>query len=214
VGTGGSRDGAGHPGWRRKCEQALALDIRTLSRKGHLAPGTYTGHYWSRGGEPCGSIECAARTNCLVLSYTRTTEGGEPARYRYEVPVERTSCRFGGSRPWFRCPWCNRRCAVIYGLSRDGYFACRICLRLAYTSECECPFGRLLRRMEKLEARLIDGELKPKGMRWRTFERICERIDEIDQTIDTMAFVRFAQRSMDADELETLFGTSRTSTGT
>jgi hypothetical protein len=87
-------------------------------------------------------------------------------------------------------------------------------LRLAYTSECECPIGRLLRRMEKLEARLIDGELKPKGMRWRTFERICERIDEIDQTIDTMAFVRFAQRSMDADELETLFGTSRTSTGT
>jgi hypothetical protein len=100
------------------------------------------------------------------------------------VALEWAPCRYGGSRAWFRCPWCPRRCAILYGLSGDGYFACRRCLRLAYASEAEDTMGRLWRKKRKLEARLIDGELKPKGMRWRTFERIHAKIDATDEALD------------------------------
>ncbi len=69
----------------------------------------------------------------------------------------------------------------LYGLSGDGYFACRVCLRLGYASECEDRTGRLWRKMRKLEARLVDGELKPKWMQWRTFEQISNQMDAIDE---------------------------------
>src|SRR5215469_2758284 len=38
MGTGGSRFGSGRPGWRRKCEHLLALDVRVLARRGRLTP--------------------------------------------------------------------------------------------------------------------------------------------------------------------------------
>lgn len=180
MGTGGSRWGAGRPGWRRKCEQVLSLDIRRLSKRGHLQPGTYSSQSWSWNGAPCGSISTAATSSALQLSYSRTRDEEEPRRYCYDVPLERTRCHFGGSRLWFRCPWCTRRCAVIYGLSSDGYFACRSCLRLGYSSECEGVIDRLNRRMRKFEARLDYGEVKPKWMRWRTFEHICEEMERLD----------------------------------
>ncbi len=97
------------------------------------------------------------------------------------------------ARVWFRCRWCARRCAILYGLSGDGYFACRICLRLGYASECEDRTGRLWRKRRKLEARLVDGELKPRWMRWRTFEKISDRMDAVDEALDTELFIRCAR---------------------
>jgi len=47
------------------------------------------------------------------------------------------------SRAWFQCPDCGRRCAVLFGVSRRGNFACRTCQRLAYSSETESPLGHL-----------------------------------------------------------------------
>ena len=54
-----------------------------------------------------------------------------------EFRFSHTNCHFGGARHWLRCKWCGRRCAIVYGLSGDGYFACRRCLRLGYGSEAE-----------------------------------------------------------------------------
>ena len=205
MGTGGSRYGAGRPGWRRKCEDSLALDVRRLHRSGRLLPGTSCGWYWSRDGERCGNIGINSHANHVEFVYTRTLEGCEPVRFRYDVHIERTACRFGGSRSWFRCPWCDRRCALMYGLSSDGYFACRLCLRLAYASECEDRSGRLWRKQRKLEALLLDGELKPKGMRWRTFDRIYSKLDAIDEALDAELFLRcaalFHRHGMTPDDL-------------
>jgi hypothetical protein len=39
--------------------------------------------------------------------------------------------------------------------------------------------------MGKLLARLDDNEMRPKWMRWRTFERIHERMEAVDAALDS-----------------------------
>jgi hypothetical protein len=115
----------------------------------------------------------------------------------YDVCVERTPCRYGGTRPWFRCPWCHRRCALLYGLSGDGYFGCRLCLRLAYACEGESQIDRCWRQQRKIEAKLTDEGDRPKGMRRRTFERLCQKWDAIEERKDELwlpGFLGLAQR--------------------
>src|SRR5271168_4966704 len=92
------------------------------------------------------------------------------------VPIIKTACHFGGSRPWFRCNACSGRVAVIYGA--DDQFACRRCCKLSYASQHEPLAQRGLLRAQKIRARLGgDPDLfeffpyKPKGMHQRTYDR-------------------------------------------
>jgi hypothetical protein len=73
---------------------------------------------------------------------------------------------------------------MIYGVSGDGYFECRCCLKLANSSEVEDSTSRLWRKQRKLEGRLIDDYQKPRWMRLRTYERIWAQIDEIEERKD------------------------------
>ena len=84
-------------------------------------------------------------------------------------------------------------CAVLYGRSRDGYFACRLCLRLAYMSEAEDTSGRLWRKQRKLEARLESDGGRPKWMRARTYERYLARIDAVEEARDADFFLSAAR---------------------
>jgi len=95
------------------------------------------------------------------------------------VYLDWTPCNFGGHRPWFLCPAhaCGRRVAIIYG---GGIFACRHCYQLAYASQRETADDRAARRANKIRERLgwepgilnPKGWEKPKGMHWKTFERL------------------------------------------
>jgi hypothetical protein len=163
---------------------SLSLDIRRLHRRGLMHAGSSFGWRWNYDGEPCGNIGVYVRVSDVELSYTRTPNGGTPQHMRYDVPLDWTRCHLGGSRQWFRCPWCHQRCAILYGLSSDGYFGCRLCLRLGYASEAEDTGGRLWRKQRKLEAKLNEDGGKPKWMRGRTFEHIYERIDAVEEARD------------------------------
>lgn len=184
MGTGGSRYGAGRPGWRRKCEHLLRLDVRVLDSRGHLRPGMYFSWHWSRDGEPCGTIGVRVAEDHLRLIYTRTPSGDDPQSFDYPVWVERTSCRYGGSRPWFQCPRCQSRRALLYGTASDGRFGCRQCMRLAYASEADDTCGRLWRKQRRLEAKLAEGGQRPKWMRARTFSSIRHRIIAVEEAKD------------------------------
>lgn len=184
MGTGGRRYGAGRPGWRRKCEQCLRLDIRALARKGFLKPGSYFGWQWTRDEEPCGSIGLSVSDAHVTFTYQRKPAEFPAQDFCFQVWIERSRCHLGGSRPWFLCPRCRNRCAILYGLARDGRFGCRICMRLAYTSEAEDTLSRLRRKQWKLEARLGENHVRPPRMRHKTYERIHERIGEVEEAKD------------------------------
>lgn len=183
---GGHRYGAGRPGWRRKCEHMLKFDIRRLRRKARLSAGqSYSWHWW-RDDEHIASVNVRTFPGELLMSYTRTPYGEDPIPISCHVRLTHTPCNYGGHRAWFLCPDCGRACAVLYGLSRRGSFACRTCLHLAYASETESPVDRCWRAQRKLEAKLTEDGDRPSGMRRRTFERICKRWEEIEERKDEL----------------------------
>ncbi len=92
-----------------------------------------------------------------------------------------------GQRPWFICPGagCGRRIAV---LCRPGkYFLCRHCYDLRYESQREDKTYRALRRAQKVR-QCLGGSAnmtepfpeKPKGMHWRTYERLWQEHHEAE----------------------------------
>lgn len=132
-------------------------------------------------GEKRGNISVIVRTDYVRLLYTWTPSDGIRRRFDYQVWVERTSCHFGGTRPWFRCPRCQMRRAVVYGIAGDGRFGCRACMRLAYSSEAEGLTDRMSRKQQKLEGRLDQYGDRPKGMRRGTYARLCQGINDIEE---------------------------------
>lgn len=129
MGKGGTRWGAGRPAHKGKAEACMRLDVREWARRGTLVPG-YSGSWsWSNSysGERTGSIGYRIEGGEAVLSYSLN---GEPRTQR--VPILRTPCHFGSGRPWFACPHCRARVALIY-LRRGGFY-CRKCAQVAYLS--------------------------------------------------------------------------------
>lgn len=203
MGTGGARYGAGRPGWRRKCEQLLGLDVRKLVRARYIRAGYLVrGNWqwtWTHSGEPSGNVGIEATYDQVRLTYTWTPDDSEPQTFEYAVAIERTACNYGGTRAWLLCPRCGRRSAILYGVARDGRFGCRICMRLGYASETEDAFGRSWRTQRKLAARLGAKDdtdphpPRPKGMRERTYQRILGRIWDCEARRDEQVYL-FMQR--------------------
>ena len=86
---------------------------------------------------------------------------------------------FGGQRPWFLCPACTRRVALLYWFGQG--FVCRHCTRRPYASQCETPFDRSIRKVRRsARAWVSSHDLtqpinlwdKPRGMHWHTFARL------------------------------------------
>jgi hypothetical protein len=156
----------------------MRLDIRTVAKRGQLAAGTFIWRWsLSATGEEVGSVTVNSTGREMVLSYSQS---GRPFTER--LLVERTPCTFGGSRPWFRCPRCTRRVAVLY--LRSARFVCRRCGGVGYASQSDDAVGRAWRRQSRLEARLGENWQRPKGMHHRTHERLLEAILACEQARD------------------------------
>lgn len=99
------------------------------------------------------------------------------------VPLTETPVHFGGTRPWFLCPRCGRRCGVLYGQKE---FACRSCLNLRYTSQFESPRERMRRRLLMIR-KLIGVDMvighplnpPPKGMSIHQWNGLVEEYGEL-----------------------------------
>lgn len=195
MSRGGSRWGAGRPGYRVKAELVQRLDVRQLARRGLLArPDGFTWR-WHRDGEPAGSIGVVVDSGqSLTLRYS----SGEPGTRRnveQRVDLLATGCGLGGVRSWFACPCCGRRVALLY--LRWGRFACRPCQRIAYGSQSEDVLARLWRKQAKIEARLGENWRRPKGMRQRTYARLLAQAEDCDEkrerAFDAMALRLFGR---------------------
>jgi hypothetical protein len=113
----------------------------------------------------------------LVLMYgTHDNETGEDRDHERSVQVEWLPASFGGRRPWFRCPACHRRCAVLYVW---GDTACRRCHGFAYESQRQSAdevirTGQEFRTgRELLDSVMVPGQrfVKRPGVRWVKYYR-------------------------------------------
>ena len=182
---GGMGSGRGYQGGKATTSDCYQLDVRKLHKAGRLTPGQYFGWQWSRNGEEVASIQVRTEDGRVILHYRHKTGGGNWQPMEYPVRLEWTACTLGGRRVWFLCParGCGRRVALLY-IGSAGIFACRHCYRLAYACQREGADDRAMRRAGNIRERLgwqagianPDGG-KPKGMHWRTFERLTAEHD-------------------------------------
>jgi hypothetical protein len=145
--------------------------VRQWAKRGLLYPGCSGTWSWrnTSTGEHSGTIRFRIETDAAVLDYLLD---GDPRQQR--VLVLRTPCNYGGTRPWFACPHCRARVAVLF--MRRGGFYCRNCADVAYCSQSEDAIGRAWRMQRKAEARLGQDLERPKGMHGKTYERLLEAI--------------------------------------
>ncbi len=101
-------------------------------------------------------------------------------RVTERIGITRTACHYGHTRPWFTCPKCAGRVALLYLYGER--FACRKCHGLVYRSQSEDPTGRLWRKQQKLEAKLGPHLARPKGMRHKTRDAILAKVWQCVQT--------------------------------
>lgn len=198
MSRGGSRYGAGRPGWHGKAEHHRAIDVRRFQREDMLRPGWWSWQ-WSNAdtGEVLASIGINGGVGDVTLEYT--TDGHSVSEH---ITITRTACHYGGSRPWFQCPKCRGRVAKLY--LRGGRFACRSCKGLVYASQSEDAMGRAWRVQQKLEARLWPKGKQLKGMHTKTREKLLARIEDCEQARDDALAMFMSRMGMIESQLESL----------
>ena len=187
-----------HLGSRDTTEGYRSIDVRWLKREGMLTPRANRRITWSRHGEVVASINVRAELGRLILTYRHRSSGDEWKDENYPVHLTTTPCHMGGERHWFLCParGCGKRVAVIYG---GGIFACRKCYQLAYPSQREDAGDRAARRAHRIRDRLGwpggvlegGGWGKPKGMHWRTYERLSDEHDMLEHAVNMSLVAHF-----------------------
>ncbi len=170
MSRGGMRYGAGRPGHRAKAEHMQRVDIRLWRRGGYLLAGRSFTWRWNRDGDPAGSIGVQVNGADLLQLHYMVGDGDQRRDGSQTIRLDRSSCTFGGTRPWFVCPCCHRRAGLLF--MRWGRFACRTCQQVAYASQSCDGIDRLWRKQAKIEARLGKHWQRPKGMWQRTYQRL------------------------------------------
>jgi hypothetical protein len=153
-------------------DEALPLDIRQLQRRVDLRESAWLCVRWTRGP----SENVVGVTVDEGASATISYADGIGNNHSETLEVNWTRPNFGGERPWWICPRCCRRCAIVYAFG-ENQFVCRICASLTYDTSQSDGFGRAARKSLERRRRLgwELGEpfpLKPKGLHWRTWERL------------------------------------------
>jgi len=143
--------GSGRSGWKPKAEYLPQVDVRDIHKDTPLMEGA-----------------------SIYLSHPAATSG-------INISLTWTELNYGGKRPWFVCPSCGERVAILYLYS--GQFFCRSCHDITYSSRCEGTMDILLRRERKLLEKL-GGHLFPKqkGMHLKTRTRLlAEHVKNSEQ---------------------------------
>jgi hypothetical protein len=158
------------------CE-GCTIDIHRIHREGRLRTGNIFVVPWSQAGKPCGQAYVVVGDDVIII----VCSGLIPVIQH--VPISWTACHLGGRRPWFECPYCRRRSAVIYIGNEE--IACRRCFGLAYASQHEPVGQRGLMKAQKIRTRLGGSPSmierfpdRPKGMHWKTYHRLRAAHDQ------------------------------------
>ena len=210
--------GSGRPGYKQKAEHCRSIEVNRFKREGCLNPGARGNWVWSRDGEEVARIGYRSTKNYLFLSYrARTCHDDDWHDVKEHIQLLRIPGTYGGVRTFFQCPGvvhgraCERRVGKLFAGGR--YFLCRHCYRIAYTSQSEPHYDRMLRRANKLRCEL-GGEPgtahciapKPKGMWERTYQRKRLEIEWCENQANQLFLSKF-QHLHSEDERKLYFET-------
>jgi hypothetical protein len=169
-------------GGRRRCNDCPAIDIHHPHHRELIErPGGCISWRWNRMGNALCNIDLVLYPDHVVL-----TDVTDRSRLRsISIPLLRTPCRYGGTRPWFECPNCSQRCAKLYFC--DGSFRCRKCHGLGYMSQLAAR-GDRPRLIAQCIRRKLGGSSnlslpfpgKPPKMHWRTYGAIRARGERVE----------------------------------
>jgi hypothetical protein len=158
-------------------EGCRSIDIRRIHREGQLHAGNLFVVPWRRAGEPFGQAYVVVGDNAIIIVCL------EHIPVIQRVAITWSAPHFGGHRPWFECPYCRRRSALIY--IGDEEIACRRCFNLAYASQHEPVRQRGLMKAQNIRVMLggnpsvIDRfPPRPKGMHWEKYRRLRAAHDQ------------------------------------
>lgn len=172
---------------RGKCEASHRVDIRYMRKQGFLRAGSVGTLSWSRGGEQTGWIRYRSSRDGLQLIYRARPAGGDWVDIDERFTIEKIDQPFGGTRGYFICNGCRKRCMILYGGMR---FRCRKCSNLSYSSQNEGVTDRACSKAREIRKRLgCEGSfddpfpLKPKGMHWKTYERLERECELLEQRV-------------------------------
>jgi hypothetical protein len=183
MSRGGSRAGAGRPGYRPQTQTLLRLSLDEIRVSGAFRNGAESCCTWTGGG---GSDRGVARLHVSSqgdsISITVQTAGAHDGgrTFNFSIRLVYTSSQLGGQRAWFECPNCRGKKVHLYVVPSLGALACGPCLRVAYRVQSLSPMDRMWYRLDKLEQRLGGGGRswdkvsRPKGMHRRTFLRLSD----------------------------------------
>jgi hypothetical protein len=176
---GGYNSGGGR--LAQKTDDFLDVDLASLKRLGMLREGYRGMLSWHRRGNEIGSIGVKVHDQSIDLHFRHKPYGEDWRSVEQTIWLDTTPAGFGGTRYWFLCPRCSRRCRILYG---GALFVCRKCRALVYESQYEPFFYSSHKRIERLRRRLgnTDGDSwdlppeKPKGMHWKTYGKLVTGI--------------------------------------
>ena len=175
---------SGRWGGRPTVERCLTLDLPDLFREGRWKPNAHKGG---------ALILRDGYTEDVVGSLTfQANLGDESGRVHiahgnssYWLHLVTTAQPFGGRRWWIICPLTGERVLKLHKPGGARQFASRKAHRLGYNSQRQSPKDRALTQSFKISDQYEneDGELvKPKWMRWATFDREMAKLDRYEGT--------------------------------
>lgn len=183
--------GSGRHGGRPTANMSWQIDIAWMVRTRRALPGRLTSGTlsWTCEGQSVGWANYEADMRNLEaaelrLSYSRGSDE-DREDVRQVVRLTYTQPNYGGRRWWMICPYRNNRCGKLYLPLSGDRFAGRMAWQLTYQSQRMDVFQRASAQLAALERRLgcenSSMIYRPKGMWNRTFDRLCDRRDELDE---------------------------------
>lgn len=169
--------------------QLISLDVSELPCAATELPLTVT-KYWERRGRVVGCVDCTISVSQVCLDHVQV----DGRRGSTSIALTTTRPHFGGKRRWFVCPNCGRRCSKVYLRSS---FVCRTCAKAVYPSQY--AYLRVAGEAKAKTARsrlgiqanfgIVDAQ-KPKGMHWKTYQKLEQLIWDADIAFDDFIFKR------------------------
>lgn len=132
-------------GAKRTVEKCLTLDIFQLRREGWLDLDA------GRQGLISSHVSFTIEPDAIRLQY-RMARTLTDIDMDYSIALISTTPNYGGQRPWFLCPHCDRRCGKLYLAPGRQYFLCRRCADLTYQSTRELSPAKAHRQILAIEA--------------------------------------------------------------